>query len=413
MNKFFDFLQPTIVKTSNHPELPEHLRNRYLLNFNVFGIKYFEQYYLLSESVDGVPYLIMKEDNWAIELENSNDDFDDVLDIPRIYINISDSFLENGEIFKDFIYQAIMENAIYGGGIEGFEAGKDYWLNTTLYNYLANTNQIEISNFEARMPNYLTQQIRISDYFDDLSTSPYKDYTNLIYYNKKNHLRDNKYSEDFLNDFYKNFCNIILNDTVITDEDRLTNNNQIYNQVLNYFNGYKSDSTSVSLNLILNNTFATQSNSNSKSCSCNSAFSNTNGNGTLVTESCSSLYDNAMILYLKQMLGDTNFYCDWFMIKLSENEYVPNEVLITNLITFIEEFISLEIPLDFNTTSTISHNSNCCTLFNSTTSNANYKYIENYLKVLNFIKEQKILENTNKIKIYGEAFANILPILQF
>ena len=142
-------------------------------------------------------------------MENSNDLFDDIIDIPRIYIDITERFINDSETFRSFIFQSIMENSIYAKGIEGFEAGKDYWLNTTLYNYLANTNQIEISNFEARMPNYLTQQIRISDYFDDLSTSPYKDYTNLIYYNKKNHLRDNKYSEDFLNDFYKNFVSKI------------------------------------------------------------------------------------------------------------------------------------------------------------------------------------------------------------
>ena len=58
----------------------------FLLNFNVFGIKYFDQYYLLTETSNGIPYLIIKEDNWGIELENSNDDFDDVLDIPRIYL---------------------------------------------------------------------------------------------------------------------------------------------------------------------------------------------------------------------------------------------------------------------------------------------------------------------------------------
>jgi hypothetical protein len=77
MNQFFDYIQPTIIKTSDNKELPDHLRNRFLLNFNVFGIKYFEQYYLLSESDEGVPYLIMNEQNWGIELENNIDGFDD------------------------------------------------------------------------------------------------------------------------------------------------------------------------------------------------------------------------------------------------------------------------------------------------------------------------------------------------
>ena len=229
MNKFFDFLQPTIVKTSNDSELPENLRNRFLLNFNVFGIKYFDQYYLLTETSNGIPYLIIKEDNWGIELENSNDDFDDVLDIPRLYIDITDKFIDGFELFRDFIYQAIMNNPVYAGGTENFVPGVDYWLNTTLYNYLANTNQIEKPNFASRLPNYITQQITISKYFDDLTNSPYKDYTNLVYYNKKNKIRDFKFSEDELNNFYSTFCKVILNDTLIKEEERNTTNNQIYN----------------------------------------------------------------------------------------------------------------------------------------------------------------------------------------
>ena len=409
MNKFFDFLQPTIVKTSNDSELPENLRNRFLLNFNVFGIKYFDQYYLLSETSNGIPYLIIKEDNWGIELENSNDDFDDVLDIPRLYIDITDKFIDGFELFRDFIYQAIMNNPVYGGGTENFVPGVDYWLNTTLYNYLANTNQIEKPNFASRLPNYITQQITISKYFDDLTNSPYKDYTNLIYYNKKNKIRDFKFSEDELNNFYSTFCKVILNDTLIKEEERNTTNNQIYNTVLNYFSNFKSDDASISLNLILNNNFATAK-SNTSSCSCNSVF-NTSQN--IVTESCSSLYSNAMLLYLKQMLGDNNFYCNWFMIKLSETEYVPNDVLITNLQTLINEFLSLELSLDFGVSSTNVHNSNCCKTYDSVNSQQNIKTVNNYLNVLSYVYDDEILANVNKIKIYGEAFGELLPSLQF
>jgi hypothetical protein len=235
MNKFFDYIQPTIIKTSNNIELPEHLRNRFLLNYNVFGIKYFEQYYLLSENEEGIPYLIIKEDNWGIEMEYNKDEFDKILDIPRLYIDITDKFINDAETFRTFIFQSIMENSIYFKGIEGFEAGKDYWLNRTLYNYLANTNQIDTPNFDARMPNYLTEHIMISEYFDDLSNMPYKDYTNLEYYNRKNHLLDNYFSEDELLDFYKNFCSLILKYTFITDEIKSQPNNSLYNIVLNYY----------------------------------------------------------------------------------------------------------------------------------------------------------------------------------
>ena len=411
MNKFFDYIQPTIVKTSNHPALPEELRNKYLLNYNVFGIKYFDQYYLLSESNEGIPYLLMKEDNWAIELESSNDDFDDILDIPRLYIDITDKFIDGSELFRSFIFQAVMENSIYAKGIEGFEAGKDYWLNVTLYNYLANTNQIEIPNFDARMPNYITEHIEISEFFDDLSYTPYKDYTNLEYYNKKNHLRDNKYSEEVLLDFYVNFCKIILNDTTITQEKLYSGNNQIYNRVLNYFANYKSDEAAITLNLILNNKFASSSSTSAKSNSCNSCNSSTNTN--IVDQTCSSLYSEAMLEYLKQMLGDIEFYCDWFMIDLGDEDKMVNDVLLYNLKTYFEEFKELEISLDFSS-STVVHSSFLCKdTINSATSQLNYKIYDNYMKIFTFIENSELLMNTNKIKIYGEAFGKLLPQLQF
>lgn len=410
MNKFFDYIQPTIVKTSNHPELPEELRNKYLLNYNVFGIKYFEQYYLLSESNEGIPYLLMKEDNWAIELETSNDDFDDILDIPRIYIDITDSFITDSNIFKSFIFQAIMENSIYARGIEGFVAGKDYWLNSTLYNYLANTNQIEVPNFDARMPNYITEHIKISSYFDDLSSTPYKDYTNLEYYNKKNNLRDNKYSEEELLNFYVNFCKIILEDTTITEEKIYSGKNQIYNKVLNYFANYKTDDVSVTLDLMLNNKFAS-SNTSRTSNSCNTCNSSNNTN--IVEQSCSSLYSQSMFEYLKEMLGNVEFYCDWFMIDLGDEDKMVNDVLLYNLKTFFEEFKELEISLDFSS-STVVHSSFLCKdTINSSTSQLNYKIYDNYMKIFTFIENNELLMNTNKIKIYGEAFGKLLPQLQF
>ena len=410
MKQFFDYIQPTIIKTSDNKELPDHLRNRFLLNFNVFGIKYFEQYYLLSESDEGVPYLIMNEQNWGIELENNIDGFDKILDIPRLYIDITDKFIESSDIFRSFIFQAIIENSIYVKGIEGFEAGKDYWLNTTLYNYLANTNQIEIPNFEARLPNYMTEHIMVSKYFDDLSMMPYKDYTNLEYYNRKNHILDNKFSEEELLDYYKNFCSLILNYTFISDELKNKTNNQIYDAVLNYFANYQNDNISNMLNLILNNNYAKIENS-TKSCSCNSTLYTTTG--SQLTETCSQMYESAMILYLKQMLGDLDFYKDWFMIPLSEYNYIVNDTMIEQIKVFINEFIGLDIDLDF-TDNTIIHSSFSCNHDKeSNIHHRNFDIILNYLKLIDFVYKDELIENTNKIKIYGEMFGELLPNLQF
>ena len=44
----------------------------------------------------------------------------------------------------------------------------------------------------------------------------------------------------------------------------------------------------------------------------------------------------------------------------------------------------------------------------------NGKYIiENYIKVLNWVKNNQIDENKNKIYIYGKQFAEIFPLLSF
>lgn len=410
MNKFFDYIQPTIIRTSNHSELPENMRNRYLLNYNVFGIKYFEQYYLLSESHSGVPYLIMNEDNWGIELENSNDLFDDIIDIPRIYIDITERFINDSEIFRSFIFQSIMENSIYAKGIEGFEAGKDYWLNTTLYNYLANTNQIETPNFGARLPNYITEHKMISVYFDDLSTTPYKDYTNLEYYYKKNRLLDNVYTEEYLLDFYKNFCGIILESSVMTDEVKNKPQNQIYKTVLNYFNNYQNDETVNQLNLILKSK-QYKSDTTDNKLTCNTCSSASTQSTSIV--SCSDLYSESMIEYLKIMLGDVNFYFDWFTIQLGDDKYLINDILINNLKKFFEEWLELEITLDFTNANTIHSSFLCQETINTPESKQNYKTITDYQKVISYVEADEFIENTNKIKIYGEAFGELLPKLQF
>ena len=45
--------------------------------------------------------------------------------------------------------------------------------------------------------------------------------------------------------------------------------------------------------------------------------------------------------------------------------------------------------------------------------NCNKETILNYKKVLNWVQNNEIEENTNKIKVYGEAFGELIPNLQF
>ena len=210
MNQFFKYLQPTIIQATMNEELPEQVRGRFFINFNVFGIAYFTENYILGETSFGAPYLILKEDNWGLQLENTTEG--ELLDIPRVYIDITDKFINDTDnLFQSFVAQSLMDNKIWVKGIDNFLAGKDYYTNNTLYNYLALTDQIEVPDFSVRLPDYLDTfgQLR-TEYWKSLTGELYEDYNNIEYFNEKNNMLTNKFSEDELNNFYSTFCSIIL-----------------------------------------------------------------------------------------------------------------------------------------------------------------------------------------------------------
>ena len=80
MNKFFDYIQPTIIQATMNEELPERVRGRYFINFNVLGIEYFDEHYLLQETVFGAPYLISKEsqDGYILLEDSPNQELIDI-----------------------------------------------------------------------------------------------------------------------------------------------------------------------------------------------------------------------------------------------------------------------------------------------------------------------------------------------
>ena len=175
MNTFYRHLQPNIIKFSDNEELPENLRCHYVINYNVWGIDYFYSNYLLQESDNGA-YLLLKEDSFNILLEDAING-QETLDIPRLYIVITEKFMEDSKTFEDFIFQANKENSIYANGIPGFRPGEDYYLNTTLYNYLVLSNLVSNPDLSTRLPNYLDYNTNVTKYFIDLSDEPIKDYT--------------------------------------------------------------------------------------------------------------------------------------------------------------------------------------------------------------------------------------------
>ena len=54
-----------------------------------------------------------------------------------------------------------------------------------------------------------------------------------------------------------------------------------------------------------------------------------------------------MINCLGTMLVDSKFYEDWFRIYKSDDDYIPNDVLIEALNTFFDEFINMQHTLTF------------------------------------------------------------------
>ena len=109
------------------------------------------------------------------------------------------------------------------------------------------------------------------------------------------------------------------------------------------------------------------------------------------------------------MLGDPDFYRDWMYQYLTDDTYIPDP-LIDYLIELIEEFMDLGYDLSF--LNTRSYFCRCNDKSSSAASDANYKILENYLKVLNYVKNCEIDANINKIKVYGEDFGELLPKLQ-
>lgn len=411
MNSFFNYIQPTIVRASFDEELPENVRGRFFINFNVFGIKYFEEQYILSEGSNNFQYLIrMEQDDGALLTEYDPLDFvlehNDIVDIPRIYIDITDEFVnDTSNTFKSFVYQATAENAIWGQGLENFLPGHQYYLNHTLYNYLISVGKLTNSDFSIRLPNYLKDNATVSKYWIDLSNEPYKDYGDLDYFNERNKILTNTFSEDELNNFYSTFCGIILKYTKILPETLASGNNMIYKQVLTYYNSFMNDAGSNAIATILNSLYTT--NTNKSNCGCNTEYNQ----ATLCTSSCFELYKNAMTEWLVNMLSDPNFYTDWFRIDFGNDTAISNDVLIGYLKDLIDEFVEMRNLLTFSKKKT---QINCsCPTVTLDENDCNYGIIKNYLNVLDYVSELKIKENQNKIKIYGGNFAKILPSLQF
>ena len=251
--------------------------------------------------------------------------------------------------------------------------------------------------------------------------------------NKLNNSKNNIYSDVELASFTSTFFNIILKS--YKDNNKDENNTQldnisyiseskdelIYIKVMNYYIQSKNDTTSSDIDLILSSIYNSvkhdwDTDNVTSSCGCNAI---SNSNNILNTTSCFNIYKQAMLTWLQQMMSDIeNFYYKYFTIKSTTDDgkecYNINNDLIDDLLELIKEFKNVGYDLSFKSTNTSKfRNCNCETDNSSLASDCNYKTIKNFENVLYFIKEDKIDENYNKIKLIGKEFAILLDKLYF
>ena len=282
-----------------------------------------------------------------------------------IYIKLTKEFLEDANIISKFLND---DNTSY-------EESLNYEIVTK--------NDLDLYNF------------------DRIDSNKYE------YYAKLNELIEKEIEEDMILNFYQTFMNII---NVYAEVQNLEDvKTQIYQKVIEYYANGQTDCVVRGLSLILQSSLYDYTDTGAyTSCGCNSTITTTGvvsqtATGLTTNMDCISAYKQSMYLYLIQMLSDIDFYNNFMFV---DDE--PNEDLIEYLYKLIEDLEGMNFSLNFSET-----NNHCLCSELETKNVNNYSILDNYKKVLNWIKNCEIEENTNKIKIYGKQFAELLLSLQF
>ena len=111
-----------------------------------------------------------------------------------------------------------------------------------------------------------------------------------------------------------------------------------------------------------------------------------------------------MLEHLKMMLGDVEFYCSWMFDDTAVKD---------DLIGYLK-YLILRLKDRGFTLSKGDYGFGCpCPTANSINDEKNYKILDNYIKVLDFISQCNIKPNVNKIKLWGSQFGELLPKLYF
>lgn len=242
-----------------------------------------------------------------------------------------------------------------------------------------------------------------------------KDMRNLEWFYNMNNYQEYEFSREELCNIPKTFFTIINDNAIVQNPE--TVKNQIYDKIVKYYANGGWDDASINLNLILNSSVPTTLTSTKLNCGC---ADNNNGDGlgdgTMNgLTSCLDLYKNAILEWLKKMLGDDEFYKDWFFTIVTGACPEPNATMIDPLINLLTEYVENNLGgpngnrFNPNRRYDIYDHMNCCD--RSINDNEYYNIILHYIEVLKAVKNNEIDENRNMIKIYGEEFAGILPYL--
>ena len=352
---------------------------------------------------------------------------------------------EGNEIFTFINNIKMLDNAaeiaVYiNDGIDDFYPGENYFVSESLGNFIGADESIVMPDYLISFYDHIECNLNA---YEDLSNIYNKDIPNLNYFISKNYFEDNEFSIEDINKFYMTFFKLI---NKLSTLDDFTGINELYRIVINYWMNGQVDDTLVNLNILSNYTPDTTT-TNTSGCGCSSSSScysssifnlGSTTTTTLATNittddsnsDCIVSYQNNMKALMIQMLSDPQFYCDWFNIDLGDDtqQLIPNEVLCDALINLIKALIGLEY--DINTGS--SNNSFSCghmykggkcpnseldnysNYINDGSNNCGpYKILNNYIKVLEWVKNGEIKTNINKIKIYGKEFGELLPNLIF
>ena len=353
-----------------------------------------------------------------------------------LFLSINDKIFANNNDIEIFLYsfynKTIGEiSELIANGLENrYVYGSDYSISWSLYQLLSsygNDSFVSLISNDSEstyiFPDLLDSQFNIInlDKYDTIAD------TNLYYFWRLNNLIDSTLTPEELNSFVKTFCKIILDNTEFDDFSDIKN--LIYKMVLNYYANGGNDDTVIALNLLLGS-ISLIGGAGSSQISCCSTYSSDNNSSTTGSVNASDImnvlntstsyvtckdnYMKAMFLYLVQMLSDIQFYCDWFMIHSDTGDSYPNLVLISKLKQLFEEFKGLNYDLSFGGDSK-GHSCKCDgrNKHDDSLNTNNWRIIDNYYKVLEYVENDEIEENCNRIKVYGKEFAEILPYLIF